>query len=166
MKKVLIATMAALVAIAAPATAQTSFSGPRVEATAGVEDVINARETSDVIYGLNAGIDAPVSFNPNVRVGVEVTTDQIFDRDRDIGANVRLGYVFNDKYMLYGKAGYANYRNINAFNKGRELEGFRVGGGVEYALTPNLYTKVEYKYSDFEGKAGKHGVAAGVGFRF
>lgn len=157
---------AALAVLATPMAASAqSFTGPRIEATVGFDDVTQARDTSKVLYGLNAGIDAPIN-NSNFRIGVEVTTDQLFDRNRDIGVGARLGYVFNDKVMVYGKGGYANYRNIDFRNRATALDGFRVGGGVEYALTKNLYTKVEYRYSDFNGNVGKHGGLAGVGLRF
>jgi len=168
MKNMLIAAVAALgfAVTAVPATAQ-SFTGPRVEATVGFSDVTKARDTTGVLYGLNAGIDAPIGATP-WRVGVEATTDQLFDRDRDIGVSGRLGYVLgqDQRVMVYGKAGYANFREIDFRNRSRALDGLRVGGGVEFALTDNVYTKAEYRYTDFEGKSGKHGGQVGIGLRF
>ena len=62
-------------------------------------------------------------------------------------------------------------------------DGYRVGAGVEYALTGQSFVKLEYRYSnysdaeiDFGGDApntdnfdidtDRHQVVAGVGFRF
>lgn len=156
------AALAAMVAV--PASAQ-SFNGPRVEVTAGIQDVTAARDTTDVTYGLNAGLDTTV-LDSNVRLGVEVSTDNIFNRDREVGVAARAGYVFNDAVLVYGKAGYANFRNINFQDRATTLEGLRVGGGLEAALTDNVYGKLEYRYTDFNGRAGKHGAVAGFGLRF
>lgn len=164
MKALIFAAVAALAAIAAPASAQT-FSGPRVEATIGFDDVTRARDTSNVLYGLNAGLDTPIN-GSKFRIGAEVTTDQLFSRDRDIGVNARLGYVVDPRVMLYVKGGYANYRNIDFRSRATALDGFRVGGGLEFALTKHVYTKVEYRYSDFAKGVGKHGALMGLGLRF
>lgn len=164
MKNMMIAAAAALATIAVPASAQT-FTGPRVEVTAGVDDVTRARDTSDVTYGINAGIDTPL-LDSNLRVGVEVSTDNVFDRDRDIGVSGRIGYVVTDNAMLYAKAGYANFRNIDFYNRATTLDGFRAGGGVELAVTDNIYGKFEYRYTDFNRDVGKHAGLVGVGIRF
>lgn len=162
--KFMIAAAIASAALASPALAQ-SFSGPRVEVSAGVDDVTKARDTSDVNYGAALGIDAPIA-SSNFRIGVELTADQVFERDRDLGVSGRLGYVFSDRVLVYGKAGYANYRNINFKSRATTLDGLRVGGGVEFALTKNLYAGAEYRYTDFDQGVGKHGGLVKVGVRF
>ena len=47
-----------------------------------------------------------------------------------------------------------------------ELEGLRVGGGVEANLFGPVYGKVEYRYTDFDGGIGQHGGLVGLGVRF
>jgi outer membrane immunogenic protein len=93
--------------------------------------------------------------------GVEAAVDNAFDR-RDIGVGARLGYVINDNVLLYGKAGYSNWRQV----AGVDTEGLRLGGGLEVNVAGPVYAKAEYRYTDFEGGLGKHGGLVGVGLRF
>lgn len=90
----------------------------------------------------------------------------------------RLGYAF-DRTLIYATGGYA-YRDVdNAapfiaapfFTTGAGIgvfanpkansDGYAVGGGVEYAFTPNLTGKVEGLYVDF-GKTSATGGVVGV----
>ncbi len=157
MKKFLAIALAAMtMTAAAPAMAQT-FTGLRAEGTIGVDDVSRIgkiRSTSDVTYGAALGLDAPVA-NGNLVVGVEASVDNLFDR-RDIAGSVRLGVPMG-RVMPYAKVGYADFRG---------LEGVRYGGGLEYALTDNLYTGAEYRYSDLERGVGRHQGLVKLGVRF
>lgn len=160
MKK-LIYTAAALILAACsatPAIAQSNaaFTGPRAEVTAGINDF-----KDDVTYGAAIGLDAPLG--DRFIIGVEADTSNVFDRDRTYGASVRLGAVVAPDLLAYGKAGYANFRTAD-FN--RPLSGLRVGGGVEYNITPNVFTGVEYRYTDFERGVGVHGGQVRLGMRF
>jgi outer membrane immunogenic protein len=78
--------------------------------------------------------------------------------------------------LLYGKAGYTNIR-IGAFLDGgtgggnnllfsEELDGVRVGAGVEQKLGRNAFIKGEYRYSNYEAGQRKHDGVVGIGFRF
>jgi opacity protein-like surface antigen len=144
-------------AVATPAMAG-DFNGPRIEVTAGADDVTKGVDPTDVTYGAGVGYDLQFG---KVVAGVEATIDNVFDR-RDIGAGARLGYVINDNVLLYGKAGYSSWRQVT----GRSLEGLRLGGGLEVNVVGPVYTKVEYRYNDFNGIVGKHGGLVGVGLRF
>lgn len=152
--------LAATAATFAVPAAAADFTGPRVELTAGVDDVQNVRDTTDVTYGVTIGLDTQVGKSP-VIVGVEANVDNVFDR-RDIGAAARLGVRASDNLLIYGKAGYANFKD--SFS--RELDGLRVGGGLEVALTNELFAGVEYRYTDFQAGVGKHGAVARLGIRF
>lgn len=158
-KKIMIAAAIASAAFAAPAMANENFTGARVEVTAGVDDAINNRDITDVTYGATVGVDFPVG--DKFTAGVEANVDNVFDR-RDVGASVRLGYVATPTVLLYGKAGYANYKD--SFS--RELDGLRAGAGVEVKVSKNTFVGAEYRYSDFEANTGKHGVFARLGLRF
>jgi outer membrane immunogenic protein len=72
-------------------------------------------------------------------------------------ATVRLGYAMNNA-LLYAKGGYAFYdgmadqttglagftiQNAGVFN------GWTIGGGLEYKISPNMSVKAEYMYYDF-----------------
>jgi outer membrane immunogenic protein len=133
------------------------FGGIYVEGTAGYEDVLGNVDTADVAYGASAGVNIPVG---DLIVGAEATVDNVFD-NRDVGASAKLGYVFG-KFMPYAKVGYANYEDVTS----RNLDGLRVGGGLEYNIGTNSYIKTEYRYTDFAGNTGKHSALVGLGIRF
>ena len=70
----------------------------------------------------------------------------------------RIGYAF-DNWLLFGTGGwaFANIRHTNSsgttivatdsFDNSRS--GWTVGGGIEYAVTPNWTTRLDYRYFDF-----------------
>ena len=91
--------------------------------------------------------------------------------------------------MLYAKGGYTNARlDVTADNgtattdENFQLDGWRVGAGVEKSLSSNTYAKLEYRYSNytkadfqfangavtdtFDVDTDRHQIVAGVGFRF
>lgn len=153
------AALAVIAAACQPAEAKANeFGGVYVAATAGLDDVTAAPDANDVVYGANAGVNIPLG---DAIVGVEATVDNVFENEREIGASARLGYTFGD-VMLYGEAGYTNYRDVFS----RELDGLRVGGGVEYNISTNTFVSAEYRYTDFEQGVGKHAGLVGLGIRF
>lgn len=159
MNKIVFAAVAVMsMAFATPALA-SDFTGIRGEVTAGLDDVTNGFDPTDVSYGAGVGVDAEIY--KNVIVGVEATVDNVFDR-RNIGASARIGLVLGDRALVYAKAGYANWKQTTT----AELDGLRVGGGVELKLAGPLYAKAEYRYTDFSRGVGSHGGLVGVGLRF
>lgn len=156
MKKVIIALglMLASCTAATPALAN-QFGGVYGQGTVGYEDI---RNRDGVTYGANAGVNVPVG---DAIVGVEATVDNVFDRDRELGASARVGYTFGNT-LVYGEAGYTNYRDTFS----RELDGLRLGGGLELNLSKNTFISAEYRYTDFEGNLGKHAGLIGLGLRF
>lgn len=161
MKTIVMAAAAALALFATPAMAN-EFTGVRAEVTAGFDDVTgapNADKSNTVTYGAGVGLDAELY--DNVIVGVEATVDNVFSR-RNIGASARVGYVVADTVLVYGKVGYSNWQAVTS----TELEGLRVGGGVEANLVGPVYAKAEYRYTDFDRGVGRHGGFVGVGLRF
>lgn len=158
MKKTLFVAAAVAALSATPALAN-DFAGVRAEVTAGLDDVTGGVDPTKVTYGAGIGVDAELY--KNVIVGVEATVDNVFDR-RNIGAAARLGYVVADKALVYGKVGYSNWKQTTT----AELEGLRVGGGIEANLVGPVYTGIEYRYTDFAGRVGQHGGLIKVGLRF
>lgn len=108
---------------------------------------------------------------------------------RDLYVGGRIGTTLSPTTLVYAKAGYTNARiDLTASDGTTEtgghfnLDGYRLGLGVERALSPRTYAKIEYRYSNygdarFEYASGgntnnfgidtdRHQIAAGVGFRF
>lgn len=96
----------------------------------------------------------------------------------------RLGLV-SDRTLIYATAGYAWADVDTSFStpgftvSGSDvLDGYAVGGGIEYALSDNWSTKLEYQYVDLEdtrfgiGATATridpdfHSVRAGLNYRF
>lgn len=156
MKNFIFAAAVALGLSAAPAMAQ-DFQGPRIEVTAGADDVTNGVDPTDVTYGAALGYDLQFG---KVVLGVDATAANVFDR-ADLGAGARIGYVVNDNVLAYGRAGYTS------LDLGRRsADGLTVGGGLEVNVAGPVYGKVEYRYTDFEAGLGRHGGLVGVGIRF
>ena len=186
--------IALVTATATPALAQEAapFSGARVEGLVGYDTTDVEGENSDgVSYGAQIGYDVQsrgAVFGVEGEIAdstvdecvqdVDVTGDELcVSAGRDLYAGGRVGAVVSPNVLVYGKAGYTNAR-VNAdyddgtadtaadFDEGENLDGVRVGGGVELALGPNSYAKTEYRYSNYEQGFDRHQVVAGFGFRF
>jgi outer membrane immunogenic protein len=167
--KFLVLAATALMATATPALAQDNarFTGVRVEATAGYDDVIHANDRTDIVYGGAVGFDLPVG--SKFTVGVDANTSNIFESRRQIGASARVGYAFNGRTLGYVRGGYNNYRNyatIGTKTFRQSLDGAVVGAGVQVAVSDHTYIKGEYRYSNFANGVGNSGVVAGIGLRF
>ena len=109
---------------------------------------------------------------------------------RDLYLGARVGVKANDDLLVYAKGGYTNatfdIRSRSGAIEYRadiDTDGYRLGAGLEYALSGNTFAKVEYRYSnysdaeiDYEGDAtdvdlgeidlDRHQVMAGFGMRF
>jgi outer membrane immunogenic protein len=157
MKKFVIGTaLAALALVATPAMA-SDFAGPRVEVTAGADDVKNGVDTTDIAYGAALGYDLQFG---KVVAGVDATAANVFDK-ADLGVGARLGYVLNENVLAFTRVGYTNLERPAA-----DLEGLTLGGGLEVNVAGPVYGKIEYRYTDFDAGVGRHGGLVGVGFRF
>ena len=97
----------------------------------------------------------------------------------------RIGFV-SDRTLIYATGGYA-WADVEsrfagtgpfAISESDILNGYTIGGGIEYALNNNWSTKLEYQYVDLEdrrlgigGQSTKidpdfHSVRAGLNYRF
>lgn len=158
MKTIAMAATAALALTATPAVAG-DFTGLRGEVTAGINGVTGGVDPTKVTYGAGLGLDA--GLYKNVVVGVEANVDNVFNH-RNIGADARIGYVVSDSVMVYGKVGYANWKQTTS----AALEGLRLGAGIEAKLTGPVYGKVEYRRTNFDHGVGQNNGLVGVGVRF
>lgn len=169
MKKILFVAAAAAALSATPAMA-ADFSGPRIEATAGVDDVTSGVDTTDIAYGAALGYD--IQLNKLV-IGVEATAANVLEK-ADLGAAARLGYVLNDNVLAFGRVGYNSLERPQTCTGTRPVvcrntvnaEGLTVGGGLEVNVAGPVYGKVEYRYTDFDDNLARHGGLVGIGLRF
>ena len=166
MKTFVLAAVAALAMVAAPASAQ-SHTGARVGATVGYDNVQGAE---DVAYNGVVGYDVAVA--PRVTLGAEATLGDStvsgygIKASRDLAASARLGYVLTPRVLVFGKVGYATTRVETRFDH-TNFEGVRFGGGLELATTKNTYVSAEYARTEYEdGIGGRDQALVGVGFRF
>ena len=173
MKKFLIASVAVF-GLATPAFAQddTVASGFRLEAVAGIDNVdIEGEGDTGFAYGVAAGYDFNTGSNILVGADAEVTfsTTEKYDVDagRDLYVGGRIGTQVGSGVLLYAKAGYTNARiNVAGSNNDFNVDGVRVGAGIEAPLTDRFFVKAEYRYSNYELGIERHQGLAGVGVRF
>lgn len=108
---------------------------------------------------------------------------------RDLYVGGRVGFIAAPKTLVYAKAGYTNARFDVLASDGRtelksnfDTDGYRLGAGVEQAISENAFAKLEYRYSNYsEGEIDvpngmdsdrfdvdldRHQVVASVGLRF
>ena len=191
MKKFLIAALAATT-LAGPALAQETapFTGFRLEGLAGYDKFSGQGSPDGVAYGGAAGYDFQLGSavagiegefldsSSDARVNGSVTANDTLraSAGRDLYVGGRLGFAATPSTLLYAKAGYTNAKlravytdpttPANNFTLSDELDGVRVGAGVEQKLGTNLYAKAEYRYSNYEAGIERHQVLGGLGFRF
>ncbi len=188
--RILASSAIAALAMATPAMSQERdpFTGARVEGIAGWDRLQSGGRKDDAVYGVGVGYDKEIgqfllgvegeaagSKNEACNGGTTVPDPRLCsEAERDLYIGGRVGGVIAKGVLLYAKAGYANARvrfnsddgtAISNFGK-RDLNGWRVGGGAEFALGPNMFAKAEYRYSKFEGDLQRHQVVGGFGIRF
>lgn len=163
------------------------------------------QSVNGLLYGGGIGFDFAADENFVVGVEAEMTdstaktdTDTIpntfnlgrVETGRDIYVGGRAGFIVGEKTLIYAKGGYTNARynlvgtdgTVN-LNQRIDTDGWRIGGGVEMAVSENAFAKIEYRYSkygeaefDFNGgtpdssrfriDTDRHQVVASVGVRF
>ena len=184
MSKFIFATLFASAAIAAPALAQDAatgnFSGAHVEALGGWDRVQGGGAHDDgALYGAGAGYDIQ---RGNTVFGIEGEASDSTQKEelggvtqhaaRDLYVGGRAGVVVGGNNLFYAKAGYTNARyTVSGTDTGVDLahgnlNGVRVGAGIEHQLGSRAFVKTEYRYSNYEQGVSRNQVVAGVGLRF
>ena len=189
-------------ALATPAFAQDArapFTGAHAEGVIGYDNVSSgsdrSSESSDgLLYGGAIGYDYQLHGGLVIGADAELTgstTDTRansliapgdtfkIDAGRDIYVGGKLGYAVSPKAMIYGKGGYTNARVNTHYISGTtqvddhdDLDGWRIGAGVQYNLASNIYVKGEYRYSHYGNLRGydvdldRNQVVGGLGIRF
>ncbi len=187
MNKFVALTAVSLAALAAtPALAQAP-QGPRVEALVGYDVVkvdLNSAGVDDnfkdegVLYGVGAGYDFALGNGAALGVDVEATDSTTKESaagaavstGRDLYAGGRVSFGLGaDGSNVYLKGGYTNARFSVTDGLTREsgnADGYRIGGGAQFAIGGKAYVGGEYRYSNYEGPLERHQLAATVGTRF
>ena len=168
-------------------------------------DISSDRKADGLTYGGDVGYDAALGRSLTIGAEGEVTgstakvTNSPLDAaalgygrvkaGRDLYIGGRLGVRAAPSTLIYAKGGYTNQRlDLIASNGTTEtgshynLDGYRLGAGVEQALGGKAYAKIEYRYSNygdarlefpngantnnFDVDTDRHQVVAGVGIRF
>ena len=167
-------------------------------------DISSDNGADGFLYGVDAGYDhqmgrfvlgaeGEISGSTSKTADDPDTTDALgygrVKAGRDLYVGARAGYLVTPSTMLYAKAGYTNARLDLTANDGDtvtgrhfNLDGYRVGAGVEQSLGTNTYAKLEYRYSNygdarleyangentnnFNVDTDRHQVVVGLGFRF
>lgn len=178
-------------AAASPVLAQEAapFTGPRVEGIIGYDKVdVNPGKDDSVMYGVAAGYDMQMGglvvgiegeYNDSnikdcVGAGTAASPEVCARVGRDLYAGGRIGSAIGPDTLIYGKVGYTNagFRATSNNGTGRveladgNLDGVRVGAGLEQKVGPNSFVKAEYRYSNYEAGVERHQAVAGFGFRF
>ncbi len=147
-------------------------------------------ETADgglisMIYGIDrqigdrwvVGAFADFSVSDLTRGDEDIHNGLVIDRSWAIGG--RLGYLINQRTLIYANAGFtqAHFSNdgwwdIDANGVGPDLpgkgsrwfSGYFVGGGIERKLNDNFYLRGEARYSDFGSEDTNTGNFEGTNF--
>lgn len=192
--RIVATALLASVAVATPAFAQDApgpFTGAHVEVITGVDRAkVPGDSRTGVAYGIAGGYDiqsgggalfgieaeAADSSAKGCETGVLVAGDRACVKaKRDLYAGGRAGFVSGNT-LIYGKVGYTNARlgasyedgtagTAADFDRSRNLDGVRVGGGLETNVG-NFLLKAEYRYSNYEQDVSRHQGIVGVGVRF
>ena len=189
---------AATVASPALAQDQAPFTGLRAEGVVGYDQLSDGGDddsasSNGILYGAQLGYDfqagrAIVGIEGEVTGSTTDTRSSNFiaagdsfqlDAGRDLYVGGRVGIAVSPVAMLYAKGGYTNSQVDAEYRIGTtnsrftsELDGFRVGAGMEYQLTPQFHVKGEYRYSNYSEVDGydtdvdRHQLLGGIGVRF
>lgn len=179
------------------------------QAGSSVDDdssIDNDQSIDGFTYGVGAGYDFKIGdrfvVGPEAEVTWSTAKTEFNDGDwegfgignvkanRDLYVGARAGYIVGPKTMIYAKGGYTNAKfdvrngdGSSTYGRDIDADGWRIGAGVEQAVTHNVFAKLEYRYSNYEkGEVDytadipdssrfdldldRHQIMAGVGVRF
>ena len=170
LKYAAIAAVALVGATPAFAADSPSVTGGRVEVLAGWDHVTNSGFKDDgIAFGVAAGYDFELS-GTILGIEGEVADSTVkkfgLKAGRDLYAGARIGVEVAPGTLAYAKIGYTNARVTCGSGCGTNLDGIRVGAGVEHQFASRIYVKGEYRYSNYQFGFSRHQLVAGVGIRF
>lgn len=133
----------------------------------------NYKIAEKFVIGAEAGFAATVDDKVRtISSGQPLTIDPRYSFD--LGA--RVGYLVTEKALVYARGGYASNRVRTTLEtaggsvrQSNNLDGWQVGGGIEYAFTDRISARAEYRYSDFGRNGGqydRHQTLVGISYNF
>jgi len=195
-KLIFAAAMASAVSVPALAQEETPYSGPYVAGLIGY-DIVDLRvpnvetiHNDGLLYGGVIGYDVNVNgavigfegeytdstTNYSARDVLVAGDSERLEMGRDLYAGVRIGGQIAPNMMAYAKGGYTNAKakaryndGVDVFSDSQNLEGYRLGAGIE-TDTNGILGRLEYRYSNYGEFQGfdieRHQVALILGYRF
>lgn len=172
--------------ISTPAFAQDAagnFAGGHVQVVGGVDHLsADGEGETGFMYGIGGGYDFATSGGAVFGIEGEAalsTTNQCdvllnvcLEAGRDLYIGGRGGFVVARQVLAYAKAGYTNARAVLEDNAtganldSRNLDGVRVGAGLEWNGGGPFTVRFEYRYSNYESDLSRHQGVVGLGLRF
>jgi outer membrane immunogenic protein len=150
-------TLVATPAMAQDAAAQTSFTGPRVGVNIGFADD-DLFGTESFTYGAEVGYDFDAG---GAVIGITGEIQDSDDITRELALTGRVGARVGSNALIYATGGYSNIRVI-----GVNVDGFRIGGGVELGIGSKGFVKFEQRYGNYEYGIDLYQSLIGAGLRF
>jgi outer membrane immunogenic protein len=150
-------TLVATPAMAQDAAAQTSFTGPRVGVNIGFADD-DLFGTESFTYGAEVGYDFDAG---GAVIGITGEIQHCDDITRELALTGRVGARVGSNALIYATGGYSNIRVI-----GVNVDGFRIGGGVELGIGSKGFVKFEQRYGNYEYGIDLYQSLIGAGLRF
>src|SRR6478735_2510261 len=182
----LAAGSAAALTVPAHAQEDRGFSGPWVAGVGGYD-----MDLGTMVVGAEAELTESTADTASENGDPENFGLGSVEAGRDIYVGARAGFKATPSTLVYAKAGYSNARYGFLGTDGTvedqqhlDVDGWRVGAGVEQKIGSNAFAKLEYRYSnysnaevDFEPEGipdtdpfgvdlDRHQVMASVGWRF
>jgi outer membrane immunogenic protein len=150
-------TLAATPAMAQDATAEANFTGPRVGVNIGFADD-DIFGTESFTYGAEVGYDFDVG---GAVIGITGEIQDSDDITRELALTGRVGAKVGSNALIYATGGYSNVRVF-----GVNVDGFRLGAGVELGIGDKGFVKFEQRYGNYEYGIDLHQSLIGAGLRF
>jgi outer membrane immunogenic protein len=133
----------------------------------------NVKATDRIVVGAEAGFSATIDDRTSATsAGRSLTVDPRYSFD----LSARAGYLVTPKALVYVRGGYANNRvrttlatTGGPITLSSNLDGWQVGGGLEYAITDHISARAEYRFSDLGSHGGqfdRHQTLVGVSYNF
>src|SRR3569832_325053 len=146
-------------------------------------------DAGGVVLGVEGEVTGSTGKVSNIPVAAGALGYGRVKNGRDLYAGVRAGFRAGSNTLVYAKGGNTNQRLDLTANNGTStlgqhfnLDGWRLGAGVEQGSGRNTYAKLEYRYSNYNNArfeypngantnnfsvdTDRHQIVAGVGVRF